>query len=361
MTKIKMNFEQNLLHGDNRAALQELMERGILACATELSDSNARVNFADIPTAVTADDLTGVVGTLQYLRPEFVKIMLAPMVSETIYKLEKMGSFGDENVVTQTKEFRETFGYDTDEYQGGVYANTNYGKATYGVAPLRQDWKSTDREEARGAKSRREIRSDKMAAAFDGLARHRNRVNWKGSEVTLSSSPVYGVLNHPEMPAAVPLGTGGWKTATPENIFNDIVGLMGVVAAKTQGIASAKTVSWDLQLSPEYEVILRRTNQYGLSVRGKLQSEGYAVNIHSVPELSEDSAGSETIILTASVDGKTPIVLGYTELIRVYPLFVQGSTISQKIVSDVCGATPQYPSLIAVATDENGGEGSDES
>lgn len=349
--KLKLNFAQDLYHADNREALKDMMEAGILSVATDAGAESARLNFADVPTAITADNLTTPLGALQYLRPEFIQMMLAPMVSERIFKLEKMGSFGDENVVTQTKEFRESFGYDTDEYEGGVYANTNYGKETYGVTPLRQDWKSTDREEARGAKSRRQIRSDKMAAAFDGLARHRNRVNWKGSDVTLSSSKVYGVLNHPQMPSATPLTTGGWKTAKPEEIFNDIVGMMGEIAKKTQGIASAKTTSWDLMLSPEYEVLLRKTNNYGLSVLGKLKSEGYSIEIHAVPELSAASAGNETIILTTQADGRTPIVLGYTELIRVYPLFVQGSTISQKIVSDVCGATPQYPSLICVATD----------
>lgn len=351
--KLELNFEQDLYHGDNRAALKTMMEAGILSIATDAGAENARLDFADVPTAVTADNLTTPLGALQYLRPEFIKIMLAPMVSESIFKLEKMGSFGDENVVTQTKEFRETFGYDTDEYEGGVYANTNYGKETYGVTPLRQDWKSTDREEARGAKSRRQIRSDKMEAAFDGLARHRNYVNWHGSSVTLSSSKVYGVLNHPEMPAATSLGTGNWDSAstTPEQIYNDIIGLMGNIIAKTQGIASANDVNWDLMLSPAYEALLRKTNSFGLSVRKKLQDEGYKVNIHAVPELSAASAGNETIILTTNAGGRTPIVLGYTELIRVYPLFVQGSTISQKIVSDVCGATPQYPSLICVATD----------
>lgn len=351
--KLELNFEQDLYHGDNRAALKTMMEAGILSIATDAGAESARLDFADVPTAVTADNLTTPLGALQYLRPEFIKIMLAPMVSESIFKLEKMGSFGDENVVTQTKEFRESFGYDTDEYEGGVYANTNYGKATYGVTPLRQDWKSTDREEARGAKSRRQIRSDKMEAAFDGLARHRNYVNWHGSSVTLSDSKVYGVLNHPEMPAATSLGTGNWDSAstTPEQIYNDIIGLMGNIIAKTQGIASANDVNWDLMLSPAYEALLRKTNSYGLSVRKKLQDEGYKVNIHAVPELSAASAGNETIILTTNAGGRTPIVLGYTELIRVYPLFVQGSTISQKIVSDVCGATPQYPSLICVATD----------
>lgn len=351
--KIKMNFEQDLYHADNRPALEMLMETGILSVATDVTADSARLNFADVPTSVTADDLTTPLGALQYLRPEFVEIMLAPMVSERIYKLEKMGSFGDENVVTQTKEFRETFGYDTDEYNGGVYANTNYGKATYGVTPLRQDWKSTDREEARGAKSRRQIRSDKMAAAFDGLARHRNRVNWKGSTVTLSNSPVYGVLNHPEMPAAFTLPTGSWDddATTPELIFNDIIAMMANIAEKTQGHASAVTANWDLQLSPKYEAIIRKTNQYGLSVLSKLKDAGYNVSIYSVPELSAASAGNETIILTTSIDGRIPIVLGYTELIRVYPIFVQGSTVSQKIVSDICGATPQYPSLICIATD----------
>lgn len=351
--KLKLNFEQDLYHGDNRGALKDMMDAGILSIATDAGAESARLNFADVPTSVTSDDLTTPLGALQYLRPEFIQIMLAPMVSERIFKLEKMGSFGDENVVTQTKEFRESFGFDTDEYEGGVYANTNYGKETYGVAPLRQDWKSTDREEARGAKSRRQIRSDKMAAAFDGLARHRNRVNWKGSDVTLSSSKVYGVLNHPQMPNAHSLVTGDWdqSTTTPESIFNDIVDMMANIAEKTNGIASANNVKWDLMVSPKYEMILRKTNSYGLSVRSKLKSEGYDVEIHAVPELSATSAGNETIILTTQADGRTPIVLGYTELIRVYPLFVKGSTISQKIVSDVCGATPQYPSLICLATD----------
>lgn len=351
--KLTFNFEQDLYHADNRQALRDMFDAGILSVATGMGAESARLNFADVPTAVTADDLTTPLGALQYLRPEFIKIMLAPMVSERIYKLEKMGTFGDENVVTQTKEYRQTFGFDTDEYQGGVYSNTNYGKETYGVAPLRQDWKSTDREEARGAKSRRQIRSDKMEAAFDALARHRNRVNWKGSDVTLSSSKVYGVLNHPQMPSAVTLPTGNWDQAstTPEAIFNDIVFMMSKIAEKTQGIASATNVKWDLQVSPAYEALLRKTNSFGLSVRGKLASEGYDVAIYAVPELSAASAGNETIILTTQADGRTPIVLGYTELIRVYPLFIQGSTISQKIVSDVCGATPQYPSLICVATD----------
>ena len=353
MAKLQLNFSQDMYGADNRTALKELMDAGLLSIATDVGSDKARVAFEDLPTSVTADNLATPLGALQYLRPEFIQIMLAPMVSERIFKLEKMGTFGDENVVTQTKEFRQTFGYDTDEYEGGVYANTNYGKETYGVAPLRQDWKSTDREEARGAKSRRQIRSDKMAAAFDGLARHRNRVNWKGSDVTLSSSKVYGVLNHPEMPEAHPLVTGNWDAAATktEDIFNDIVDMMANVAEKTQGLAGARNVKWDLMLSPKYEAILRKTNSFGLSVRGKLANEGYDVEIHSVPELSAASAGNETIILTTQADGRTPIVLGYTELIRVYPLFVKGSTISQKIVSDVCGAYPQYPSLICLATD----------
>ena len=46
--KLELNFEQDLYHGDNRAALKTMMEAGILSIATDAGAENARLDFAEV-------------------------------------------------------------------------------------------------------------------------------------------------------------------------------------------------------------------------------------------------------------------------------------------------------------------------
>lgn len=345
MTKFKCNNSVSVAHADNRDFFNIISKKNIIG-----------VNNAVAAPMITTPNINAPLGALQYIRPQSVEILTAPRVSDKIATPQQNGRWGDELVNIKIKEYTGKTSPDDGLTSDVLQVKTNYENAIRGVYYYATGWLSTDRQEATVGAFQENYRADQAEGAMRTLAIDRNLFFFNGVAVKGNASPVYGLLNDPNLTAyhTVTAGAAGayWAVKTPEEMYNDVVNAVQDSNVQSNGRVYEGMIGESkgrLKLCVATGSIgqLDRANEFGLTARRKLkETYGDMLEIIPVPQFNSADSDSDVFYLIYDDGSNATVLNSYVEMARAYPLFVQDSQVSQKISAATSGCIVQYPIFI---------------
>lgn len=346
MVKIKVNNEKSIAHSDNKELLARVSNKGIIVADTKVMNAG---------TMITTPNIQAPFGSLAYIRPKAVEVLTAPRVADKLAAPQKNGKWGDELVNIKVKEYKGSTSPDDGLSSDGLQSKTNYTNEVRGVYYYMSSWMSNDRAEATVGAFAENYRADQAESAMRSLAIDRNNFFFNGVALKGNTTPIYGLLNDPNLGAyeAVPSegGNTDWTGKTPEAIANDITTAYAKLNTQSAGLVSEGVESGRgkliLAVAPTSVTMLNRANTYGKTARAMLdETYGDRLEIISVPQFTNADSSSDVFYLIYREDGFETLLNSYVEMARVYPLFVKDSIVSQKISAATSGCIVQYPMFI---------------
>ena len=166
----------------------------------------------------------------------------------------------------------------------------------------------------------------------------------------------YGILNDPSLsPALTPSVkaaggtkwvTGGQATATPNEVYNDILALFTeLVGVQAIGLVDENT-KFKLVSPNAVAAGLGAINNFGLTFRKALQDFLPNVEFVTDPRYATP-AGNVIQLIATEIDGKDTGYCGFNEKMRDHRLVPATSSIKQKKTAGTWGCIVRYPLAIA--------------
>lgn len=305
---------------------------------------------AGIPTMLTTS-----------IDPDVIRILFAPLAFADILGERQSGTWLD-----QTRMFPVV------EHTGEV---SNYGDFNNnGRAGINLNWpqfqsflfqtfiRYGELEMGRAGLAGINYVSELQASAVDILNRYANLSYAYG----IGGLQNYGILNNPYAgasltPAVKAAGGTAWfvngaPNATANEVYNDIVALIGQVIAQNAGNVDAKT-KMTLVLSPQRSLALQFANSFGVFVSDLLKKGFPNLDIKTAPQMGVQSAtntqgystaGELMLVIVDAIQGQKVAYAAYTEKLRTHKLIAEPSAWMQKQTSGVWGTILRMP--IGLAT-----------
>lgn len=335
------------------------MDWGIHLAAREFLPENAgeraRVAMAldAQPTSITAVNAGVPSFLLNYVDPEVVRILQAPNEGANILGEKKTGSWTTRTAFFPVAENSgRVAAYGDDNQDGMSGANMNW--------PQRQSFhfqtviKYGDLEVDMAAEAKINWVSELQTSAASTLDKFMDYIYHFGVAGLVN----YGILNDPNLPAAVTAttkdSTGGttWGTtgayASPNEIFNDFQILFYDLVTRSAGRIKSKG-AMTFACSPSREAALLSTNAFGLSAM-KLIKDAFP-NLTIKTSARYTVSGVETAQLIADkFDGKQTGYCSFTEKMRDHRVIPDLSSFKQKKTAGAWGAIIRYPVAFAQMT-----------
>lgn len=285
---------------------------------------------------------------LTYFDNKAIEILTQKRAATEIFDEVKVGSRAD-----TTRKFRtlENTGY-TQPY--GDYADNGKSDVNYNF-PVRENYlfETTitygDQEEAESARARINLVADKQNAAAHNIAIDTNRFYFNG----VSGLENYGILNQPNLPAAIvaangAAGTATWSTKTGTEIYNDIVALMSDMAARSGGLVDQQT-RYKLVVGPSSNAQLNKLNAFGTEPVLALIKRNFP-NLEVVVAPEYDDTTKKIQLIAVEVAGQRTGECAYSEKMiagRIVPFL---SSFRQKFMAGVWGTVIYRPVFVSTMT-----------
>lgn len=296
---------------------------------------------------VTTPNTTVPAEILAYIDPTVIEIMTAPRRAREIFTEEKKGTW-----TTPYSKWRRA------EYVGNVTPYSDYANGV--TSDVNSDWQQReqflyqttitygDLELAVSSEAKINLAADKQRAAAQIMDIAANRFYLLG----VAGKDIYGILNDPNLPAAVsPISVNGvtaWKDKTTTQIYNDIRKLFAQLQAQSQGWIDQST-PLRLVISPNMNHFLGAATDFNISVMDMLNKYFRSLTIVVLPEM--DTASGEVVMLIApeATNQKTGI-LAFGEKLMAGRIVPGLSSFSQKFTAGTYGGVIHQPFAIAQMT-----------
>lgn len=294
---------------------------------------------------ITNPNTTVPVELVAYIDPRVVEILTAPRRAREIFGESKKGDW--------TAPYAK---WRVDEMVGRSQAYSDF--ANNGTSDVNSNWKTRqqyvfqtniqygDLETAMSGVARINLASSKQGAAATVLDIDANLFYLRG----VDGREIYGILNDPNLPAAITPLTGGggltWDAKTTVEKYNDVLALFSQLSKQSAGLIDHNTPLF-LLLSPEMEVQLGAATDFNVSVLDMIKKYFTNIKIVSLPELSSNTAGQTMMLVAAEVAGQTTADLGFGEKVRAGRIVPELSALKQKWVSSTYGGIVLQPFAFA--------------
>lgn len=277
-----------------------------------------------------------------------IKILTAKRAATEIFNEVKMGSRAD-----AVRKFRvvENTGY-TQPYSD----NADNGKADVNYNfPMRENYlyETTitygDQEVAETARAKANLISDKQASAASAIAIDTNKFYFRG----VAGLQNYGILNQPNLPAAIVAanGAGGyatWSSKTGTEIYNDIVALMSDIASRTEGNVD-QTTKYTLVVGPSSNAELNKLNAFGTEPVLALIKRNFP-NLKVVVAPEYDDTTKKIQLIANGIDETPTGECAYSEKLIAGRVVPGLSNFRQKFMAGVYGAVIYRPVFVSTMT-----------
>lgn len=184
-------------------------------------------------------------------------------------------------------------------------------------------------EEARASQMRMNSYAMKRDAMAEAFAILQNNVGWFGFRSTSPNFPgtskkIYGLLNDPNVSAAISLSNASWVGDSMDTICTDIQSMVTKAVSDLQGHYDPEVDSATLALPITAYTQLGVINTYGISTRDWLAKTYPKIRIVSCPELvGAISSADAALFIVDKVVGDTTVqqlVTSALRLVGVQPL-----------------------------------------
>lgn len=195
------------------------------------------------------------------------------------------------------------------------------------------------------------LAASKQRAAANVIDIDQNRFYLLG----VAGKEIYGILNDPNLPAAITAGatgTGGstkWADKTTVQIYNDVLALFAQLSEQSSGLID-KDTPLKLCLSPELAVRLGAATDFNVSVLDMLKRYFTRIDIVTVPELHSMTAGETMFLIAPEVNGQRSGTLAFGEKMRAGRVVPDLSSFRQKFVGTTYGGIVLMPFAFAQMT-----------
>ena len=277
-----------------------------------------------------------------------IQVLLAKRAATEIFNEVKAGTRAD-----AVRKFRvlENTGY-TQPYSD--YANNGKADVNYNF-PMRENYlfETTiaygDQEVAETSRAKISLVADKQMAATTAIAVDMNKFYMNG----VAGLQNYGLLNQPNLPAAIVAanGAGGsatWASKTGTEIYNDIVALMADIASRTEGNVDQQT-KYKLVVGPSSNAELNKLNSFGTETVLTLIKRNFP-NLEVVVAPEYDDTTKKIQLIALDVDGTPTGEMAYSEKLIAGRVIPDLSSFRQKFMAGTYGAVVYRPVLVSTMT-----------
>lgn len=291
--------------------------------------------------------------------PAIVSTFIDPTVIETLFtpnraneiftREEKRGSWAQDSFMIQRiEETGDTVAYDDYSEQGGVQVTPQWeGRDVYRYQTMVT---YGELEQERYGLAMLPYAAAKQRAAVNVLNQDQNKFYLYG----IAGLRNYGILNDPQLPAAiVPATVDGntrWEDKQVIDIYNDILRLYEDLVTRSNGLVGNgidMATRLVLVMSPQASVWFKRANEvFGNTVEKMVRDTFPGMRFVVVPQYSTE-AGELVQMFVEEAQGQSTGFLAYNEKLRAHPLIPDVSSYKQKYSGSTFGAVITMPFLFA--------------
>lgn len=309
-----------------------------------------RARIAQDAALITTPNTTVPAELLAYIDPMVIEILPAPRRAREIFGEEKKGDW-----TTPYMKWR------VDEMTGKTEPYSDYANGT--TSGVNSEWQTRvqyvfqtsitygDFEVDMSSTAKVNLAASKQRAAANVIDIDQNRFYLLG----VAGKEIYGILNDPNLPAAITAGatgTGGstkWADKTTVQIYNDVLALFAQLSEQSSGLID-KDTPLKLCLSPELAVRLGAATDFNVSVLDMLKRYFTRIDIVTVPELHSMTAGETMFLIAPEVNGQRSGTLAFGEKMRAGRVVPDLSSFRQKFVGTTYGGIVLMPFAFAQMT-----------
>ena len=300
--------------------------------------------FDENGVAITSPNIGVPAELLTYLSPDAIEALTAPRNATKLFPEVIQGDFSTEAIKYPVQEPVGEAACYGDFSENGV-SDVNNEWIKNDVIRLQTLIKCGDLEGARNAAAKINLVAAKQKAAANTLSVYSNKVYMNG----VKGLNIYGILNHPQLPAALSSATVGgnstWAAKTADQIYDDCVRLFTALEQNSAGHIDANT-SGKLAVSPKLSGFLNKKNQWGISVKAMLKDAYPNFELVSVPEF-ETAAGDYVYAIANEVLGQATGNCVAQIKMKTGPVIQDVSSIKQKAASACSGFRLNLPFAVA--------------
>ena len=279
-----------------------------------------------------------------------IEILTAPRRAREIFGEEKKGDW-----TTPYMKWR------VDEMTGKTEPYSDYANGT--TSGVNSEWQTRvqyvfqtsitygDFEVDMSSTAKVNLAASKQRAAANVIDIDQNRFYLLG----VAGKEIYGILNDPNLPAAITAGATGtgsstkWADKTTVQIYNDVLALFAQLSEQSSGLID-KDTPLKLCLSPELSVRLGAATDFNVSVLDMLKRYFSRIDIVTVPELHSMTAGETMFLIAPEVNGQRSGTLAFGEKMRAGRVVPDLSSFRQKFVGTTYGGIVLMPFAFAQMT-----------
>lgn len=321
-------IERGIIPGERvQAFITDDVRRKLAMDASLITDPNSAV-----PAIYTA-----------FLDPTVIDILTAPRNAREIFPEAKKGDWTD--AYTQFR-VSEIAGHTTPytDYGNGGMSDINVTFPTREQYVFQTTIRYGVREMEVAGKANIQMVSEQQRAAATIIDIDSNKFYCLG----VQGKEIYGLLNDPNIPAAMPIATP-WAGKDGLEIYNDFLALFGRLVAQSQGMINNAS-DLVLALAPSATVQFETPNQYGLTPHNLMQKYAPNCKIVSLPELDGGTSGNTIILAAQSVLGTPTAHLAFSDKMRMMQVIPKASSYEQKAYGTTYGCILYRPFAVAMAT-----------
>jgi hypothetical protein len=292
--------------------------------------------------------------------PEIIRILFTPLEFPEIVGERKAGTWTDQTwFFPYVESTGEVSSYDDFVNNGRAGANINFPQLqSYLFQTVLQ---YGDLQVDRAGLAKINWVSELGLAAADLLNRYQNLTYAFG----VSGLQNYGILNNPNLSAALTPATKAWggtgwfnngsPAATANEVYNDIVALVTQLVSQTNGTLDIKS-PMTLAMSPQSEIATTFTNSFGVSV-ADLMKKGYPrLTVKTAPQYGQQTAtnpqgystaGNFVQLIAESLMRQTVAYCAYNEKLRAHKIVPELSSYKQKQTSGTWGTVIRTPAGVS--------------
>lgn len=301
------------------------------------------------PTLITTSN-AGIPAYLSnFIDPDLIRVLVTPMAGAEILGEVKKGDWITDTTTFQVVESTgETSAYGDYSNNGSAGVNINWPQRQSFHYQTITQW--GERELERAGLAKIGYASELNVSAALTLNKFQNKTYFFGVNGLLN----YGLLNDPSLPAALQPGakafgseahgpwiTAGVPTATANEVLTDVQTLF-IALVNTSGGNVTLGAKLTLAMSPQSQVAMTITNNFGVSVEDLLKKNYPGLTIKIAPEYATD-AGQLVQMFVDGIAGQDTGYCAFTEKMRAHPIVPGLSSWQQKKSQGTWGAIIRMP------------------
>lgn len=283
-----------------------------------------------------------------YVDSKVIEILLAPRNAKAIFPEVKKGDWTDDYMVFRTVESTGTVTPYSD-FGNGASADVNVAFPTRQQYVGQTSIKYGDLEQARTSRAMIDLVSQKQISAATIIDTAANKIDLLG----IDGMSIYGLINDPNIPAALtPASVGGetaWSAKTTTDIYADVLALFKQIITASNGLVSPND-EFVLAVAPGSAVELGKATDFNVSVWDMVKKYAPNTEMVQLPELASDTTGDSVMLIARSVAGNATGELGYGDKMRALRLVPFSSFYEQKFAFGTYGCILYYPFAVAKMT-----------